>query len=423
MNTEQPERMPLAAESPGEQRSLRGRALLVPGMVIVAITAAMAFVTVGVVSAHDSDDESDHGSGGSAPGGLVMFAYNDLGMHCMNDDYEDLLVLPPFNTMRAMVLERRGSPEPIMDNLNVRFEVPSNTAAADRSNFWRESEGLFGAPLTPDVGLFGSGLSGAMTPVPGEKYWEILGVPMTPFDDTGLMNPYQLANITATGPAGQAATTTVVPVSVELTCHLCHRTEGISVGRDILKDHDRIHGTNIEATAPVLCAECHSDNVLGAPGDPNLPSFSSAMHSSHADRVGVLNLQNACYACHPGIRTQCQRGNHFVAGVVCMDCHGDMNNLGDPARQPWIDLPKCSECHNRPGFDFEEPGKLYKDSRGHGGVYCFVCHGSPHAWATAATDADNVQATLRQGHAGIITECTTCHTQVPDDPFPHRRDD
>ncbi|MCB9838722.1 MAG: hypothetical protein H6813_05235 [Phycisphaeraceae bacterium] len=386
---------------------------------LLSMLALVPIAAIGVVASGDSDDSAtDRG-----PGSLVMFAYNDLGMHCMNDDYEDLLILPPFNTMRAFVLQRGGSPEPITENLNIRFEVPSNTVAADRTNFWQQSAGLFGVQLTPDVGLFGAGLSGQMEQVPGTKYWEILGVPVTPFEDTGLMNPYALGNITATGAAGNVATASVTPVSVELTCHLCHRTEGISVGRDILQKHDKLHGTNIEATAPVLCAECHSDNALGAPGQPGISSFSHAMHNSHADRIATLNLDNECYACHPGIRTQCQRGNHFVAGVTCNECHGEMTDLGNPARNPWVDLPRCSECHNEPGFEFEEPGKLYKDSRGHGGVYCFVCHGSPHAWAQAATVADNVQATRLQGHPGIISECTTCHTQMPSDPFPHRRED
>ena len=28
---------------------------------------------------------------------MVVFGYNDLGMHCMNSDFSEIMVLPPFN--------------------------------------------------------------------------------------------------------------------------------------------------------------------------------------------------------------------------------------------------------------------------------------------------------------------------------------
>ncbi len=34
----------------------------------------------------------------------VVFGYNDLGMHCMNSDFSEIMVLPPFNTMHAQLL-------------------------------------------------------------------------------------------------------------------------------------------------------------------------------------------------------------------------------------------------------------------------------------------------------------------------------
>ena len=64
-----------------------------------------------------------------------------------------------------------------------------------------------------------------------------------------------------------------------------------------------------------------------------------------------------------------------------------------------------------------------RESIGHGGVSCFACHGSPHAITPATTETDNLQAVLHQGFAGIISDCTVCHTQQPDEPFFHKVDD
>ena len=65
---------------------------------------------------------------------------------------------------------------------------------------------------------------------------------------------------------------------------------------------------------------------------------------------------------------------------------------------------------------FANPGagnqKLYRVSTGHGGVMCEGCHGATHAeWPNADPNAnDNVAANQLQGHAGAISECSTCHT-------------
>ena len=102
-----------------------------------------------------------------------------------------------------------------------------------------------------------------------------------------------------------------------------------------------------------------------------------------------------------------------------------MEAVGDPNRTPWVDEPQCGECHqaDHPTWEFEEPGKNYKESRGHRGIMCASCHGSPHAITPTITAADNVQAITAQGHPGRIDTCTVCHSETPDDPFPHRLSD
>lgn len=259
---------------------------------------------------------------------------------------------------------------------------------------------------------------------PGD--FQAVGIPLTPVDDTGREDPYPLATVTVQQ-NGQvvAQTQAVVPVSWEISCNLCHTPEaGESVANNILRAHDRLHGTDLVHQKPVNCSVCHSDNALVAPGQPGVSSLSSAMHTAHASRMGpVQYLASECYACHPGIRTACLRDVHLARGMTCASCHTSMAAVGDPARRPWLDEPRCDSCHTRAGFQFEQPGTLYRNSVGHGGVKCVTCHNSPHAITPTTTGVDNQQAIRLQGHAGTIDTCAVCHTQQPSDPFPHRPDD
>ncbi len=182
---------------------------------------------------------------------------------------------------------------------------------------------------------------------------------------------------------------------------------------------------------PVLCASCHSDNALGAPGKPGIPSLAQAMHGKHAEVFGgggdgatqsltklmAAQATNYCYDCHPGPQTQCLRDVMYTHGKTCTDCHGDMNKLADPARRPWIDEPRCETCH---GTKFaENSGKRYRDSVGHGGLYCESCHGSPHAILPTNQPNDNIQNISLQGYAGTLDKCSVCHTTTPSGPGPH----
>jgi len=357
----------------------------------------------------------------------VVLGYNDLGMHCMNSDFSEIMVLPPFNTLHAQLIRRGTSPdiETSTGDFVMRYYVPGNTHSADKTNFWRYWQPVFGPPRPPNVGLTGSGMSGTMSPT-GTNDWAVTGIPIVPIDDNGRENPYPLATIEVRRREGNelvARTQAVVPVSTELSCNLCHNDPGVSTATDLLLDHDRLHGTDLMSARPVLCATCHASNALGLPGQPNVPNLSAAIHAAHAPRMDAIGLEEKCYACHPGVRTQCQRDVHFARGVGCTDCHGDMAAVGNPARRPWIDEPRCGDCHSRPGFDFEPPGTLFRDAKGHGEVHCSACHGSPHAVGPATTEADNVQSLRAQGYPGMISDCTVCHTPGPPGAFFHRAED
>lgn len=362
---------------------------------------------------------------------FTVLGYNELGMHCMNQDFSEMCILPPYNTLRAQVIDRTGEePRIVTSGVTVSYSIPGNTTSANKTNFWSYSDQLFGTAnhLLPNVGLTGNTLSGLMTVTP-DKDWSVTGIPITPLTDKMQNDPFQLSQIVVNDiKTGKALATTkaVVPVSWEINCNLCHTTDGISVATDILRKHDKLHGTTLEQSKPVLCASCHADAALGTTGVKDVKAFSHAMHGAHAARMAALpQVKNACYACHPGVQTECQRDVHVSKGITCVDCHGDMTAVADAKRRPWVDEPTCAQCHQKrkPKFEFEERGKLFKDSKGHGGVHCAACHGPQHATGPAVTAPDNAQAILQQGSAGVIRDCTVCHSKKPEEAFFHKRDD
>ena len=376
----------------------------------------------------DDGTPQQPGSGGSsgpaASGSYVVLGYNDLGMHCLNQDFSQFMVLPPYNNLYAQVISRSGEdPHLVSSGVTVSYTIPSNTHSADKTNFWNFVQALLGVNPAPNVGLTGNGLAGNMKPS-GDNDWLATGIPITPVLDNGQTNPYPLATITVKTSGGQqvASTQAVVPVSWEMRCDLCHGGQGGKVtAKNILQSHDRLHGTNLMAARPVVCGSCHAQPELGLSGQPGLPNLSRAMHHAHASRMGMVSLTNECYACHPGPETQCFRDVHLSHGLTCKTCHKSMTAVANPKRTPWVDEPRCGStaCHHVPGHQYEQPGVLYKRSKGHHSVHCEACHGSPHAITPTVVPVDNVQAIAVQGHPGTIDTCKVCHGSTPDEPFPH----
>ena len=282
----------------------------------------------------------------------------------------------------------------------------------------------------------------------GVNWFEGAGVPFTAFDDFGRQNPYPLVRVQARVDEQVVATTdTVLPVSGEANCRNCHSAdvnpseetphagsalvnlpEGLVASQlddpaigslpvdvsieyatdlNILRLHDRKHGTDLENEAPVVCQRCHYTPALdlaqvGPLGPPHpdangrtqltQSTMSNVMHGHHgetglfpsipapqqtaagiivnqAERVSALE-QN-CYQCHPGKDTQCLRGAMFNGGMLCSDCHGNLEQVGadfsrdvspsnpgafvlggnfyDPGdpqpRVPWANEPGCGSCH------------------------------------------------------------------------------
>jgi len=406
--------------------------------------------------------------GGAPPpaGEYQLIGWNDLGMHCMNESFANLAILPPYNNMWAQLIRTGSEPEIVTDNVVIEYSFQNNTTSSDKIDFWQYANQLFGVNLQPDEGLTGARLTGTMQ-VDGDHFI-IEGAPLTPYEDNSphVQQPYQLADLVAKdATTGEvlARTTFVAPISTEMHCDDCHSDgmEGISTGNvetNILSLHDKEAGTNLMAQRPVLCANCHASNALGMAGNPDLPSLSHAIHSKHGgegdggdggddcDKDGIPNsldpndgcdedsaptlsmapdsvdatgdAKAECYQCHPGPQTKCLRGTMAAAGLTCQDCHGGIQDVASENREPWVDLPSCGSCHGEQYA--EEPGKLFRQSKGHGGLYCESCHGSTHAILPSTEERDNIQAIRLQGYAGTLQECSVCHgDNAPDGPGPH----
>lgn len=359
----------------------------------------------------------------------VVFAWNDLGMHCLNPSYDTAVILPPYNTVWAQVVKRGNPPQVVTSGLTVDYRIINNTTSSNKGTFgqfWTNSLALFGVTLAPDTGLnlddptVHNGLSGTM--LAKGDHFQVNGIPATPIDDNGVWNPYQVAEITVKDAAGHvvAQTRTTVPASDEISCDKCHLASAANNNNpflDILQKHDKLHSPPdglLVPAAPVLCARCHGAPELGTdgPGDAGI-YLSAAIHRAHATRTTPAGAPISCYDCHPGSTTRCTRSlSHTASDGGCTTCHGSMRQVAysiiSSGRIPWKSEPKCVTCHSGIS-EIDTVGTLYRNAQGHGSIYCAGCHGSPHAMVPSRESSDNYQAVQYQGVAKSIGSCGGCH--------------
>ncbi len=345
----------------------------------------------------------------------VVFAWNDLGMHCLNPTYDAAVLLPPYNTLWVQVVKRGNPPQIVTQGVSVEYSIVGNTYSYGKGSFgqfWDNSQKLFGVTLQKDKGLnlvdpgISNGLSGTM--VAKGDHFEVDGIPLTPILDNGTWNPYQIADIKVKNSSGNliASTYTTAPTSEEFDCSKCHGAT--NTFENILSTHDKNNGTSLVSQKPVLCASCHGSPALCIP-DPGIGGFlSKAMHGKHA----TVSPQPNCYDCHPGSKTKCSRSfAHTTADGNCVACHGTLSNVSSSivaGRMRWVEEPLCVQCHT--GVAQVDTGSiLYRNADSHGGMYCAACHSSPHATVPTTEVSDNYQALQYQGKAVTIGSCAACH--------------
>lgn len=369
----------------------------------------------------------------------IVLAWNDLGMHCLNPTYDQAVILPPYNTLWAQVVKRGNPPEVVTTGLTVEYRILDNTYSYGKvspgnwnySQFWDNKVALFGGdPLPHDKGLnledplIQNGLSGTM--VPKTDHFQVNGIPVTPVNDSNLTirNPYQVAEVTVLDASNNVLTRTraTVPTSDEISCNKCHGSNALA---DVIQKHnERPGGSTVTVTAPILCATCHGSPALGGSdaGSSGL-YMSQAMHGYHADKTTPAGAAISCYDCHPGVTAKCNRSlRHTDATGKCVACHGTMSEVASSissGRVPWVtEKSTCATCHNASGAiaQVNTDPVLYRNAKGHGGLSCAACHGSPHAMVPSSQASDNYQAHQYMGSLpGVedpetsIGSCGACH--------------
>ena len=79
-------------------------------------------------------------------GEYVVFAWNDLGMHCLNPTYDELVILPPYNTVNVQVVKRGNPPQVVTTGLTVEYSLVNNTTSYGKrqyGGFWTNFTSTF----------------------------------------------------------------------------------------------------------------------------------------------------------------------------------------------------------------------------------------------------------------------------------------
>ncbi len=318
----------------------------------------------------------------------AVYAWNDLGMHCIDHSYSVFAILPPYNNLHAQVINRKTG-RLVTSGITVSYKAAvdthgsMNSTSIGKTDFWDWALDLFGVQPDENAGLTGNRAPGKtpalMSYDPLMGYWKAEGIPLTPYDDNLNANYYPMVKVVVKDRSGRtlASTSVVLPVSDEITCVHCHASytgdpmaeplagwvndpdpekdwkENIllihddkNIGNDIYNaalDQMGYDLSGLSNTAsggmPVLCARCHPSNALGTPGAAGVKQLTTSMHSWHAtkamdDNTGMpmddTTSRSVCYYCHPGSTTQCLRG---VMGNA-KDAEGNM-------------LIQCQDCHGK----------------------------------------------------------------------------
>ncbi len=388
--------------------------------------------------------------------GQKLIGWNNLGMHCMDDDYSVFSILPPYNVVDAQFINSSGKLATSDSGITVTYEAIAdpdgsiNRTSIGKTNFWDYSQALFGLTLEPQFLAFDA----------LHDWFEAAGIPIAPIDDNGHSNPYPLMRLTAKSSAGTVLATTdvVLPVSGEMDCRACHGTGSGPAAEpaagwatdpnpsreyrlNILRLHDEKHlGTPLYTAAlnargfttdglyasvidhqkPVLCAACHQSEALPNSGYEGIPPLTQAIHSEHAEVISPdsglpLNSsinRSSCYQCHPGSDTRCLRGAmgsavaaDGSAAMQCQSCHGTMSQVGASTRTGWFDEPNCQQCHT--GSATNNNGQIRYTS-------VFESDGSPRIAVSNlfATNPDTPAAghslyRFSKGHGDL--QCSACH--------------
>jgi hypothetical protein len=395
-------------------------------------------------------------------------------MKCVSDNDKLFGFHYPSQTVWVQVFKRGDPPSLVTSGIEVRYIAPENRKNPSATlDFWKYAPVIHNKELPVNVGKAGLAAAGGVFTLNAEAAAYVAkSIPVSPYDDGGVPDPYPLYTVQAVdSSSGKVLAETKVntPVSSANNCHQCHGgtppVDGYGFGdetaKNFLSAHDKYNNTTLLADAlkgqPKLCQSCHSAPNIGAKGKPEVLSLSAAMHGWHAQYIkgGTVDRCGLCHPSTPGPEssTVCLRDVHAGFDVSCGQCHGEMSlhagsvlmaqaDLPDAARAidrikaawgrivpeprtPWFQEPDCLSCHpnhTKASADSSAynkwvsgPEKLFRNDKANGGVMCSSCHGSPHLIYPNSTFGGRVTNYQPESYMGVAApqsfggSCGVCH--------------
>lgn len=194
---------------------------------------------------------------------------------------------------------------------------------------------------------------------------------------------------------------------LEATCYQCHPG----------KRTECLRGTMFNQ-AGAVCQDCHGQMTqVGDDFSKNVPAKGFVIASNYytsrtTPRVPWLN-EPTCGSCHTGdaVSNLTKKRGAIKATDNIRLILAYLSN--DTKATPILPTnPRFAEPRVASGKAKGNPQLFRLSVDSHGGVFCEGCHGATHAeWPVRNANAnDNVTANQLQGHAGVVMECSTCHT-------------
>ena len=169
-----------------------------------------------------------------------------------------------------------------------------------------------------------------------------------------------------------------------VVCQVCHYTPALDLAQlgplggdaSVTEDPLLVNGRVQRAHESNSAVMHYHHGTLVKNGQKVFPDMPAPVQNADGDvtnqAVRLAVLEQTCYQCHPGTNTQCLRGAMFNGGMLCNDCHGSMEQVGndfsrgvspsnpndfqlglgnfyDPnspqPRVPCANEPGCGSCH------------------------------------------------------------------------------
>lgn len=221
-------------------------------------------------------------------------------------------------------------------------------------------------------------------------------------------------------PPGPARDPILAQETLMETCYNCHPGKSAKCLRGAM------------GGSGTVCQDCHGQ--MTQVGDDFTENFPVAGFPAGADLTKRVSWASepSCDSCHVGDAMQVnqlkQSGQLNDTVINATDSHANADGLrllmayrlsdhkanGGPNNLPLLRFAESrfATTENLYRLSGANPGSRSSSEKGHGDLSCEGCHGSTHAiWPNKNPFAnDNKAAKDIQGHAGVVIECSSCHT-------------